>query len=216
MKRAHLLLPTLAAMSFAIACPTPSAPAVVDAGAAAATAPAEPVAPPQGNGVGEGVGGDAKRIALEETKCGAPANKNGVRICGQSLSTRVAPNGDLVGFAASPDGMTLFGLQKVPVEDGDLVAFGAAGQGAILVQVETSSDGRFDVELNSRHRALALCPGRVLATAEQCKIVNLKAGPVPPTGASIAVLLISNGPTRSWSAVPERALISPRGLAPKK
>lgn len=212
MKRADLLVLTLAAISFAIACPAAPAAITVDAGAVAAMAPAEPVAPPRGGGVGD----DAKRIALEETKCGAPAKKDGVRICGQSLYTRVAPNGDLLGFAASLDGMTLFGLQKVPVADGDLVAFGAAGQGAIVAQAETAADGRFDIELKSTQQALALCPGRVLATAEQCKLVNLKAGPIPPTGASIAVLLIANGPALSWSAVPERALITPRAPPPKK
>jgi hypothetical protein len=197
---------TLVGLVVSVACteaPT-TTPAVVDAGSTVAPALDAPDAPVDAGdargAASSGAGKDTDRVELTELKCAGPTKKGGVRVCGQSLHTRVAPNNSLLGFAASLEGMTLFGLKKVPAHRGDLVAYGAAGQGAVLAQAETNELGRFDVEIRSAHPAFAICPGRVLATTPACRLLS-------PGVDTIALMVVSSGSAWTWGTLPENALV---------
>lgn len=180
-------------------CP-PSAPATVDAGDGSPAAPVVDAGPaPSETAVG--VGRDTAPIDLMSTTCPAPKAGNAVRVCGQALVTRTSPDGkQLLGLAASLDGVTLFGLKEKPATREDIERLGAPGQDAKLVQTETDADGRFDVEMKSPMAAHVLCMGRVLQTTKDCALINVA------KDGSVAVSAISSGKAITWATHPENAL----------
>lgn len=190
------------ACTFLLGCPPSAAPSPPQQGALQE----RDAGPGPAGGVDAGSGEDANRpkfvnADMGSIRCPPPSKSGGFRVCGQSLKTWLGKDGELLGLAASTDGMTVFGIDKMPRSRADIVTLGSAGTGAVLVQTTTNeADGTFDVQLSRKPKAAVLCPTRLLATEERCAVID------PTNASAVVVLLVENGALLTWASLPETAL----------